>query len=300
VTHLRTLVVRTPAKVNLVLRVGRRREDGFHELSTVFQAVGLYDRIEIRLTDGGIALEVSGPDLGPHPDNLAFRAARVVLEEANTPLGVKIHLEKRIPAGAGLGGGSSDAAGVLAAVNRLLGGPLSLDHLSELGARLGSDVPFFLGESPLAVGAGRGERLTPLPPLPTATVLVVAPPVHVSTAEAYNVLAEHRRQGSGDHALSIDTSMRAASWAEVWRSAANDFESVVPDLFPEVAEGLSALRELGADMAQLSGSGGACFAVFSKAGDAEAAREALQARLDWPVHVAETLRSFPAIETLDM
>ncbi len=297
-THLRTLVVRAPAKVNLFLRVRGRRDDGFHELLTLFQAIDLYDRIDVRLTDGGIALEVVGPDLGPDPENLAFRAAQAVLDETNTPLGSKIRLEKHIPPGAGLGGGSSDAAGVLVAMNRLLGSPLTVDRLSSIGATLGSDVPFFLGGSPLALGRGRGESLVALPPLPTAALLVVLPPVHVSTATAYAALARHRLETGWAPPKAVPAPDARRGWREVASVACNDFELVVPGLHPEVATSLQALRESGADVALLSGSGAACFGLFHDVGAAEVVRSSLEARLGWPVRVARTLSSFPPLETI--
>jgi 4-diphosphocytidyl-2-C-methyl-D-erythritol kinase len=299
VTHLRTLLVRAPAKVNLFLRVLGRREDGFHELLTVFQAIGLFDRIEVSLTDGGIALEVVGPDLGPDPENLAFRAARALLEEVNTPLGARIRLEKHIPAGAGLGGGSSDAAGVLVAVNRLLGGPLPSDRLASIGADLGSDVPFFLGEEPLALGRGRGESLVALPSLPEATLVLVIPPAPVGTDGAYAALAEHRRERGWKPPENLPGPGAWRAWSDVSDLAANDFEDVVPRMYPEVAAGLRALADTGAEVTMLSGSGGACFGLFVDERAAEAARGVLEARLAWPVRTAKTLSSFPGLEAMN-
>jgi 4-diphosphocytidyl-2-C-methyl-D-erythritol kinase len=292
------VVVWAPAKVNLFLRVLERRDDGFHDLLTLFQAVELFDRIDVRLTDGGIALEVVGPDLGPDPENLAFRAAQAVLNETNTPLGAKIRLEKHIPAGAGLGGGSSDAAGVLVAVNRLLGSPLTGDRLSSIGATLGSDVPFFLGRTPLALGRGRGESLVALAPLPTATLLVVVPPVHVSTAAAYAALARHRVETGSEPPKALPVP-DVRGWQEVLSVASNDFEAVVPGFHPAIAASLEALGEAGADLALLSGSGGACFGLFRDPRAADLSRGALEARLGWPVRVARTLSSFPELETVD-
>ena len=147
-----------PAKVNLLLRVLGLRADGFHDLDTLFQAVGLCDEVVVALSGGGIELAVEGPDVGPVEENLAYRAAKAFLdaEGAAARVGVDILLRKRIPAGAGLGGGSSDAAAVLRCLDALRARPFPRSKLVRIGAALGSDVPFFLGDGALARGRGRG------------------------------------------------------------------------------------------------------------------------------------------------
>lgn len=281
-----------PAKVNLLLRVLGRRGDGFHELETLFQAIGLHDDVTVRRTGPGVGLEVVGADLGPEEENLAHRAARALLDAAGEPVGLHVRLVKRIPAGAGLGGGSSDAAAVLKAGNALLPEPLAAGKLHELGASLGSDVPFFLGGSVLARGTGRGERLEPLPALPEASVVVVLPPVHVATGQAYEALSRWRA-GGGERPCFAHVGGAPATWDEVAAEAANDFEAVVPRLFPEVHRALEALRSAGGTLALLSGSGGACFAVFPGVEAAEEAASALRTGLGWPVLTTRTRSSLP-------
>lgn len=310
-SRARALSLAAPAKVNLLLRVLGRREDGYHEIETLFQGIDVTDHLEVSLEPGGgpdVTLDVVGPDLGPADQNLAWRAARAALDAAGAAARVRIRLVKRVPAGAGLGGGSSDAAAVLRAVNALLGSPLDAMRLRALGAALGSDVPFFLGPSPLAVGRGRGEALQPLTPLPSAPVVLVLPLVHVATGEAYAALAEGRHAsgvagaapravpGGGAGGTSVAP---PASWTAVEAVARNDFEEVIPALHPEVAASLDALRGAGAPLALLSGSGAACFGVFHDDAIAERAAAGLSARLDWPVVVTRTLERWKAVEEVE-
>jgi 4-diphosphocytidyl-2-C-methyl-D-erythritol kinase len=290
----RELVVEAPAKINLYLRVLAPRPDGYHEIETLFQAVELADRLEVARTSGGIELEVEDADLGPAAENLVHRAAQTYLEHTGLPFGVQVRLQKRIPAGAGLGGGSSDAAAVLRALEILADGEgLGASRLSELGSELGSDVPFFLGGSTLAVGRGRGERLEPRVALPAASVVVVLPPVHVVTGAAYRALARQRRTGRWPHAEQAPLEAQPGTWEGVVDLARNDFESVVPGMHPEIARSLQALRETGAAPALLSGSGAACFGVLPDETTAEGVAEDLSALLGWPAVVTRTLARFP-------
>ena len=288
--------IQAPAKVNLYLDIGRRREDGFHEIDTLFQAVSLWDRVRVERVAGGVTLAVDGPDLGPAEDNLAVRAACLFLEEIGSGEGVGLELTKGVPAGAGLGGGSSDAAAVLRAMNHLWGGPVPPARLSELGATLGSDVAFFLGDSPLARGTGRGEVLHPLPPLSVAHLVLVLPPVHVATGSAYAALA--RSRGEPRQGLPPSPGV-PRGWAEVADQARNDFEDVVSRSHPEVRRSLDALGAAGARPALLSGSGAACFGVFGDEAGAKAVAGRLTTELGWPARAVRTLETFPAPEPLD-
>jgi 4-diphosphocytidyl-2-C-methyl-D-erythritol kinase len=282
-----------PAKVNLFLRVLGERSDGYHEIETIFQAVSLCDELAVELVaGGGVELDVVGAELGPPTSNLAYRAARAVLDAAGSDMGVHVRLEKRIPAGAGLGGGSSDAAAALRCSNALLGGPFEAAKLLEIATGLGSDVPFFMGASPLALGRGRGELLEALPALPEAHLVLVLPPVHVDTGWAYGALAEHRR-GGGEAPCFGSTGDVPRTWREVAGVAVNAFEAVVASTHPEVATSLDALREAGAAPALLSGSGSACFGIFGDAGSARRAAALLSGRLPWPAVVTHTLGDWP-------
>ena len=163
------------AKLNLLLRVLAREADGFHGLETLFCLVSLADTLRAERRDGGgVTLEVEGPDLGPPAQNLAVRAAELVLEATGRRFGVHLTLAKRIPVRAGLGGGSSDAAAALHAVNHLANGAIPRHELLQFAARLGSDVPFFVAGAPFALAWGHGERMLRLPPLPAAPALLVS------------------------------------------------------------------------------------------------------------------------------
>jgi 4-diphosphocytidyl-2-C-methyl-D-erythritol kinase len=293
VSSHRSVLLAAPAKVNLFLRVLDRRSDGFHEIETLFQAIDMYDEVEVALTDSGVTLDVAGADLGPTEENLAYRAARAVLSDTGAEQGVHVRLKKHVPAGAGLGGGSSDAASVLRAANVLLGSPLPQSRLGELGASLGSDVPFFLGPSPLSIGRGRGERLLPLPPIPPLHLAVVLPPVHVATGPAYSALSRAREAIGASAAEGRRMGERPRSWADIAAFAHNDFEEVVPVRHPEVARSLEALRRAAGGFSLLSGSGAACFSVFESRPAATLAAEQLAHSLGWPALACTTLDRFP-------
>jgi len=271
------VVERAPAKINLVLRVGPPGADGFHPLATVFCALELHDRVVVR--DGeSLSLEIVGGEVdGPLEDNLVLRAARAFGAATGAPVRAEIQLHKRVPVGGGLGGGSSDAAATLRALNRRAGAPLDRPALLRLGAGLGSDVPFFLCGSPLATGEGRGERLSPMPPLEPRPALVVDPGFAVSTAAAFRALdASRGSEPPGDPAGSLrpDT---FGDWAAVAAAAVNDFEAVVLERHPVLREVLDLLRGHGAAPALLSGSGACVFGVFASDADGAAAADAVGA-----------------------
>lgn len=248
------------AKINLSLQVLGRRPDGYHEIRTVFQTVALADRLALEFTPagGGLRVEVAGRP--PIPDNLAERAARQFCQRYGVGGRLRIELEKRIPMGAGLGGGSSDAAAVLLALGPLTGRAATPAELMDLAAALGSDVPFFLCGG-TALGLGRGEQLYPLPDAASRPVLIVAPPIHVSTAEAYARLGRPALTSAADsRKLNV---FQSFVWQPGYVSgAANDFETAVFELHPELGRWQRKLERLGAQPARLSGSGAALFGVF--------------------------------------
>ena len=284
--------VLAPAKINLALRVLRKRPDGYHDIDTLFQAIDLSDEVEVELGAEGAPIElevVGGSDLGPAERNLAHRAASAYLAAAGSDVGVRIRLVKRIPVGAGLGGGSSDAAAVLRCLAALVGG-VGADKVREMGANLGSDVPFFLGVSPMARGRGRGELLQALEPLPAADLVIVSPPVHVSTADAYRALSPRLGEGA-----SAKRELRLPVWSDAPEVAVNDFQPVISEAHPEVARALAALRAAGARLALMTGSGSACFGLFADNSEAEAGAARLAGETGWPCVAARTLESFPAV-----
>ena len=269
--------VSAPAKINLALRVLAREDSGFHQLETLFCAVGFEDLLSLRLRGSGISLEIDGPDLGPIEENLVYRAAEGFLALAGHQIGVEIQLTKRIPVQGGLGGGSSDAAATLKALNLLLPASVEDADLVRLAGDLGADVPFFLSGSPLALGWGRGDRLLPLPALPTLPVLLAIPPFGVSTPEAYRLLSEERSRRVEKHGSELYSLETFGSWDGIRIFARNDFEGSVFGSAPLLKRLREALSDTQPMMSLLSGSGSALFAVFDDEGPAQRAAVSLKA-----------------------
>jgi 4-diphosphocytidyl-2-C-methyl-D-erythritol kinase len=254
----RTARVRAFAKINLALRVLGKRADGFHELRTVFQTISLADTLEIAFTPSReIAIELD--DQAGIPDNLVVRAARQAMEAMGVTGRVEMRLAKRIPMGAGLGGGSSDAAAVLLALPALARRRIEHGDLMKVATALGSDVPFFLLGG-AAAGIGRGEELFPLPDVPPSPGLLIAPDVHVETPWAYRALSPRLTFESQQNKI---VSFQAYFWNPIaGGGAANDFEEVVFERFPRLASLKAELIRAGALSAMMTGSGSALFGLF--------------------------------------
>ncbi len=279
-----TRVARVPAfaKLNLGLRVLYKRPDGFHELRTVFQTISLADRLDISFTPARTTrIVVEGtPEI---PENLVERAARLAMEDLSIHGDVRFCLKKNIPAGAGLGGGSSDAAAVLLALPVLAGKTAPPERLGSLAARLGSDVPFFL-RGGAALGLGRGEELYPLPPFPAVQALLVTPDIHSSTVQAYQDLSPRLTS------ISLQNKLNSFQ-QEVWRLGTNggipvdgnDFEEVVFARHPELRRIKEQLQRFGAKPAAMTGSGSAVFGIFEKATDLKRAAKSFPDRAVFPV-----------------
>jgi 4-diphosphocytidyl-2-C-methyl-D-erythritol kinase len=264
--------VRALAKINLDLRVLAKRPDGYHELRTIFQTISLADTLDIAFTPGRkIAIEIDDPQA--IPGNLAVQAAEAALEAVGAAGRVEIRLAKRIPMGAGLGGGSSDAAAVLLALPPLAGRLVEMPRLYRAAAALGSDVPFFLLGG-TAVGIGRGAELFPLPDRGPQTGLLVAPRVHVSTAEAYRRLSPRLTSESQQNKI---VTFQSLWWGGgVGEAARNDFEAVVFEQVPHLARLKKRLLAAGASRALMTGSGSALFGLFRTGAEASRARRALE------------------------
>jgi len=263
--------VLAPAKINLTLEILARRDDGYHNLRSVMVPIGLADELEFAPSD---RFAFACDPAVAAADNLVVRALdRIGL--ARAPIAVT--LRKRIPVGAGLGGGSSDAAAVLrAAMSPVLPGAGAHDWIAA-ARELGSDVPFFLADGPALV-EGTGERVTALGHAPPWWVVLAVPPVHVATGPAYALLAQQRaacrvptRPRSDSVSLRCGEALQRGDYATVLATMTNDFEPIVRGAYPAVDATLRALDAAGAPgRAMLSGSGGACFAVFAGEGDARA------------------------------
>jgi 4-diphosphocytidyl-2-C-methyl-D-erythritol kinase len=251
-----------PAKVNLYLKVLARREDGYHDLVTVMQPLTLAD--ELRLTPGkGLSLDCRHPEVPSGPQNLVWRAAEKFGAATGQVPQVHIELVKKIPVAAGLGGGSSDGAGTLLALNELTGNPLSSTTLHELAAELGADVPFFLKRGP-AVGRGIGTVLSPLD-LPPYWYVLLNPGLAISTAWVYGNLDLKALARAGVPLPEAWDGERPEAWV------ANDLETVTLSRYPELRELLAGLSKAGARAQGMSGSGPTLFGLFHEAEAAQAA-----------------------------
>ena len=259
-----TASVTAQAKVNLALRILARERSGYHQIETLFARLELGDEVTVRTDVSNRSLDVAGPalpvdGLGPAERNLAWRAATAYADAARWPRGFSIEIDKRIPVGGGLGGGSADAGAVLRLLDHLNPTPLGPDRLLALATPLGADVPFLASEAPLALGWGRGERILSLPPLPAREVRLVVPPFAIVTADAYAWLdAGGERQPEGRLLAAASLS----HWAGVAELAVNDFEPAVFERHAELASVAGKLRAAGARIALLSGSGSTIFGIF--------------------------------------
>lgn len=256
-------------KVNLFLRVLSREEDGYHGIETLLCLISLADTLQAERREGrGVTIDVAGAELGPAAENLAARAAALVLESTGQRFGIHLTLTKRIPVRAGLGGGSSDAAAALHAANRLAGNAIPRHELLQLAARLGSDVPFFCAGAPLALAWNRGERMLRLPPLPAAPALLLIPPIPVSTADAYGWVDGARLSAGRRGSLALDLDA-LSGWGDVARMAGNDFESAVFGRHGEIRSAFEALVGTRPLLCRMSGSGSTLFAIYRSPRDRE-------------------------------
>jgi 4-diphosphocytidyl-2-C-methyl-D-erythritol kinase len=266
--------VASPAKVTLHLRILRRRSDGYHDVRIALAPVALYDRLTFMLGgERGVRLQVHAPEsLGPPEENLVQRAALAFQAALGRPLAAAMRLDKAIPAGAGLGGGSGNAAATLVALNRWHGHPLGPERMEALARALGADVPFFLEPRP-AWAEGIGERLTPLGPLPALELLLAVPPLAIATGAAY---ALARPEADGGPAPGAAPDFRSV--AGVVEGLFNAFEAALLPRHPVLGTLRAALLEAGALGARLSGSGSALFGVFADGPARDAAAQTLAPR----------------------
>jgi 4-diphosphocytidyl-2-C-methyl-D-erythritol kinase len=260
-----TLTKPSPCKVNLLLNILGRRADGFHELETVMQPVNLCDEITFEQRDSGIELTCSNPALPTDATNLVHRAAAAFFRSTGVTTGIRMHLQKRIPMAAGLGGGSGNAATTLLALNEMFGRPLSNSSLHEIAASLGSDIPFFLQSSP-ALATGRGEKIEPLKPfraLEGGAFLLVHPGFGIATAWAYKELARFPKALNGEQgrAAKLIALLDSGDLRKASREFYNSLEAPALEKYPWLAVLQEFLRENGAAATLMSGSGSTTFAV---------------------------------------
>lgn len=289
---MRSLTLRAPAKINLQLHVHGRRSDGYHELSMLMVKLALADEIVFNRLPAGIEFSASGEqDEGMHFDsNLAVRAVRALQFKRHEEYGVNIQLRKKIPIGAGLGGGSSDAAAVLRGLNDLWGLGLSSAQLAEIGITLGADVPFFCYDGS-AIVEGVGEEVTPLGALPKLHLLLINPGFAVSTKWAFETYAKGVQRGQ----FALTAKGRSASECQLFQGVGeictalhNDLEAVTIPAYPEIADIKKFLIGRGARGALMSGSGPTVFGIFEDTAVRDRAMESV-ANPRWRCFATETL-----------
>ena len=281
--------IASPAKINLFLEVVAKRPDGYHDLRTLMCPVGLYDTVRIRIGGSRIRLRCTAEGIPQGPTNLAWRAAALFCRELSgkgiaCPSGLDIELEKKIPAGGGLGGGSGNAAAVLYGLNRLFENPFDSTGLSEIAARIGADVPFFLLGRP-ALAEGIGERLTPVEKFPPYPVLIVDPGFSISTADVYANLnlaltkcaKRHKKFPFRDRIRNLG------------RHLCNDLETAVLPHYPAIGTIKNELMENGALGSLMSGSGACVFGLFSGLTEARSAFERISSARKWQLYLVDMI-----------
>jgi 4-diphosphocytidyl-2-C-methyl-D-erythritol kinase len=279
------LLVRSFAKVNLALAVLEPRQDGFHEIRTVFQSIDLHDTLEMHRSST-LELACEGlPDV-PLEQNLVWKAAGALMREVPSIQGARITLRKFLPQGSGLGGGSSNAAATLLGLCRLWDVEADPALMQRLASALGSDVPFFL-HGGTALGAGRGDEVYPVPELPEAHLVVIYPGLRVPTSEAYALLTRRLTPDESHRKIYCFCSLLQAG-LDCLSGTFNDFERVVLDRYDSIREARDLLLEHGAVASLLSGSGSSVFGFFLKEESALAASSAVR-REEWRVFPAKTL-----------
>jgi len=285
------LSFKTPAKINLGLHIIHKREDGYHELETLLQMVSLYDSIELETLASGIELLCDEPGIPKDHTNLVVQAAHLLLETCSleNKQGVRIRLDKKIPSGAGLGGGSGNAAGVLMGLNVLWDLKLSRENLTLLAAKLGADVPFFL-TAPRALGKGRGDEVTPVQAVGKFDILLVYPGFPIATPWVYQNL--NLKLTNPQNNISILKKFWSESQVgKLGKCLFNDLEPLVIQRYPEIQAIKEDLSNLGAKGSLLSGSGSAVFAIFDNPDCAKSAYTKFN-KGKWGVFLTETVTCF--------
>jgi 4-diphosphocytidyl-2-C-methyl-D-erythritol kinase len=277
------------AKINLSLRVLGRRTDAYHEIRTVIQTITLRDRLTFRALDTpDLELECDATGVPSDDSNLVMRAAKLLRERFRVERGALIELEKKIPAGGGLGGGSSNAAIALAGLARLWEIETHGDELRELGATLGADVPFFFTGG-TALATGRGTDIAPLTDAPPSSLLIITPRVKISTAEAYKSLSAPALTKEIAPVNLLVSRAEDDFSGSLPASLANDFEHAILSRHPEIVRARDALLGAGATHALLAGSGSSVFGIFESGEQVARARGALPVETGWQVFACETL-----------
>lgn len=291
---MKSLILESPAKLNLYLEILNKRSDGFHNVKTVLERIGLYDEITLVLRkDSRIILRCDNKSVSEDASNLAYQAALLLQEKSRKKLGVTIRIKKRIPVACGLGGGSSNAATVLLGLNRIWKLGLKKEGLAGIAQNLGSDVPFFVYERPFVLGSGRGEKITPLTALKHKFWHILAvPPKEIPTKLAYKIWDKNKtiRLTKELKDIKIITlALRKKDLNLLSKTLFNSFNTVAERICPQVLTLKKRLRGLGVEAISMSGKGPAVFGIVSSRKEAESAVKQLKARQDWFVYAVRTI-----------
>jgi 4-diphosphocytidyl-2-C-methyl-D-erythritol kinase len=282
----------SPAKINLFLKVVRKRPDGYHELETLFERIGLCDEIVLKPRASGIVFKTFSKNVPSDASNLAYRAAQLLQKEAKVNKGVEISLKKNIPVAAGLGGGSSNAATVILGLNKLWKLKLSKKRLMKIAAKLGSDIPFFVMDGSWALGKGRGEKLTPMAgPGRKIWHVLVKPPFGISTKEAYAGLAAVGAglTPPGANVKMLFRSLQTGDSETLSNLLTNSLELVLNKRVKTISDIKQKLVLEGAFASLMSGSGSTVFGLFKTEKEAKRAARILKRKnRDWRVYTAAT------------
>ncbi len=288
---MNSIELTAPAKVNLILRVLNKRKDSHHNIYTLFERISLADRIKITRIAKGITVVCDKPVTERPQDNIAYKAAELILKTAKVSAGISVRIRKRIPIAAGLGGGSSDAAAVLMGVNKLLDLKISKGKLMRLGAKLGADVPFFIFDTPFAIGSGVGDKLEKVNLNKKFFHLLIYPGFKVATKDIYQALPKGLTNGQGGVKMTIPK-----DWNSLERLLHNDLEAVVAAKKPVVGIIIKCLASSLGRRAMVSGSGPSVFCLCSTRKEAIKIRLKLfrsvpgVSRKRWQVFIVETKR----------
>ncbi len=279
------LILKSPAKINLFLEILRKREDGYHEIVSLMQAIDLQDEIILERRDKGVEISTDHPDCPADESNLAYQAAQMLLKDLKIKEGVSIHIKKKIPIAAGLGGGSSNAATTLIGINQLyeLGIPSPKLHL--MASQLGSDVPFFLGSGPALV-KGRGEKLEPVTIFDDYWLALVYPGFKVSTKWAYETLKIYLTKIKKE--FNLKNLENREEFFKALLCFGNDLEEVVKERYPVIGQIKDILISSGAVKSSMSGSGPTVYGVFEQKPEAEEVAREIR-RGHWEVFLSQPI-----------
>ena len=277
--------LKSPAKINLFLAVTGKRPDGYHNLSTLMCCIGLYDSILLSFGKKQTTVRCGHPNVPEDKTNIAHRAASLFFEHTNIHEGVHIVIDKKIPVGAGLGGGSSNAAAVLKGLNTFYNHPLTDNDLIILGKSIGADVPFFILEKP-AHASGIGDILTPCPDLKPYPILLIYPSIPVSTAEVYKKL---NLRLTKNKKINTKTLFKLNWGRDALKNLFNDLEMVASAICPEIQKAKAVLLQNGASGALMSGSGSAVFGIFENFEKAKKAFNAISHHNMWQLYLSHLI-----------